>query len=359
MRRTDNFADPEDIFADTRMSFGDHIEELRTHLIRAILGFVVGMLVSFTFGNWVVKFITRPVEDQLMTFYNRRAKDLAEQLNKGDESLKRLDEPTEMPDQIRVKDLKNALRKVGVQFQPGQVQQADEDELIDFPRWIPRLKYTLLMQEAQRMVLRPPLLSTMSVMEAFMVWVKVCAVCGIVLSSPWVFWQLWAFVAAGLYPHEKRYIHVYLPVSVVLFLAGVLFCEFLVIPKAISALLWFNEWLGLEPDLRLNEWLTFALILPVVFGISFQTPLVMLFLAKLGIFDADSYRKKRRLAWFAMAAFAAIITPVDAISMLLLWIPMCALYELGILMVQYTAAPPESPFGEDAEAPAPDEMVEV
>jgi sec-independent protein translocase protein TatC len=132
-----------------------------------------------------------------------------------------------------------------------------------------------------------------------------------------------------------------------------------VIPKAISALLWFNEWLGLEPDLRLNEWLSFALLLPLVFGASFQTPLVMLFLAKIGIFDADTFRKKRRIAWFVMAAFAAFITPIDALSMLLLWIPMCGLYELGILMVQYTATPDESPFDEDSETPAPDEMVEV
>src|SRR5262249_57292693 len=101
--------------------------------------------------------------------------------------------------------------------------------------------------------------------------------------------------------HEKKYVHKYLPISLGLFLAGVLLCQFMVIPKAIEALLWFNEWLGLEPDLRLNEWLSFALLLPLVFGLSFQTTMVMLFLAKLGILDADSFRKKRRIAWFVMA----------------------------------------------------------
>src|SRR5205085_11440783 len=135
-----------------------------------------------------------------------------------------------------------------------------------------------------------------------------------------------------------------------------LVCELWVIPKAIEALLWFNEWLGLEPDLRLNEWLSFALLLPLVFGLSFQTPMVMLFLAKLGILDADSFRKKRRIAWFAMAIFAAVFTPADVLSMLLMWVPMVGLYEMGILMVQYSAK-----SFEDAESTASemDELVEV
>lgn len=166
---------------------------------------------------------------------------------------------------------------------------------------------------------------------------------------------MWSFIAAGLYPHEKRYIHRYLPLSIGLFLAGVVMCEFVVLPNAIQALLWFNEWLHLEPDLRLNEWLTFALILPLVFGVSFQTPLVMLFFGKLGILDADSYRKKRRIAWFVMAAFAGFITPIDALSMLLLWLPMCALYELGILLVQYTTHPTET----EEESMSSEEMIEV
>src|SRR5205823_1615641 len=119
------------------------------------------------------------------------------------------------------------------------------------------LKLALATHEADRMVGRPPLLATMNIMEAFMVYFKVSMVCGLILSSPWVFWQLWSFIAAGLYPHEKRYINVYLPVSLGLFLVGIGLCEWQVIPKAISVMLEFNEWIGLEPDLRLNEWLSF------------------------------------------------------------------------------------------------------
>jgi sec-independent protein translocase protein TatC len=181
-------------------------------------------------------------------------------------------------------------------------------------------------------------------------------VCGFVIGSPWIFLQVWWFVAAGLYPHEKRYVNVYLPFSLGLFLAGVFVCEEFVIPNAIRVLLEFNEWIGLEPDLRLSEWLSFALMLPLVFGISFQTPLVMLFLAKLGIFDFNAFRRFRKIAYFVMAIFAAIITPTpDIPTLLFLWVPMCALYELGIYLAIMAARRPD----QDLDLPDSDEVVEV
>ena len=141
-----------------------------------------------------------------------------------------------------------------------------------------------------------------------------------------------------------------------LFLAGAALCQFAVIPKAIEVLLSFNDWMGLEPDLRLNEWLGFAMMMPLIFGISFQTPLIMLFTDKIGIIEADTYRNYRKIAWFVLAVFAAVITPtVDALSMLFLWVPMCFLYELGIILAKLQ---PKTPF-EDVETPESEEMVEV
>ncbi len=101
----------------------------------------------------------------------------------------------------------------------------------------------------------------------------------------------------------------------------------------IETLLAFNEWLDLEPDLRLNEWLGFAVLMPLIFGIAFQTPLVMLFVHGLGFISAVSFRRKRRLAWLLMGAGAAVMNPSpDLWSMLFLWIPLGLLYELGILL---------------------------
>jgi sec-independent protein translocase protein TatC len=189
-----------------------------------------------------------------------------------------------------------------------------------------------------------------------MVYFKVAIFCGIVLGSPWIFWQLWSFVAAGLYSHEKKYVHVYLPASLGLFLIGVLVCEFLVLPKAVEALLWFNGWLDFEPDLRLSEWLGFAIMMPLIFGVSFQTPLVMLFLERLGIMSVDYFRGKRKIIFFLMAVFAAVITPTtDVFTCCLLWIPMCLLFELGIWLCKLTPREPHL----DMEVPDSEEMVEV
>jgi sec-independent protein translocase protein TatC len=115
----------------------------------------------------------------------------------------------------------------------------------------------------------------------------------------------------------------------------------------VEALLWFNEWLGMEPELRLNEWLGFAIIMPLIFGLTFQTPLVMLFMERIGFLRIETMRKQRRIAWFVMAIFAALVTPSpDVLSMLLLWLPMSLLYELGILLCRMQPPRPVLDEGE-------------
>jgi sec-independent protein translocase protein TatC len=193
------------------------------------------------------------------------------------------------------------------------------------------LREAALRQEAERRVGKRPTLVALGLAESMLVYCRVGVVCAVVLGSPWIFWQLWAFVAAGLYPHEKRPVYVYLPFSLGLFLAGVLLCQLFVMPKAVEALLWFNEWLDVEPELRLNDWLSFAIWMPLIFGVAFQTPLVMLFLDRLGLLTLASFRRLRRLAWFLLAVAAAVITPsVDATNMLFLWTALVVLYEAGI-----------------------------
>jgi sec-independent protein translocase protein TatC len=383
--------DPDDFFAETRMSFGDHIEDLRQHLWRAIWGFGGALILSFFIGHIVVDWITRPVKSELHAFYRRRqAKVLSE---KKDEITRLANKPTPFrallipkkqleaivkgqdPEMDRPRIMTKEQIKARAnpptfwqKFWRGGSDEEDEHTYDDHEgaegkfTTIPaeeKEKYVVRLwasvenpmwfagdqQEAVRQFLDVDSPTTLNVQEGFFVWFKVCIVCGIVLGSPWIFWQIWMFVAAGLYPHEKRLVHVYLPISLFLFLAGVFVCELFVIPKAIEALLWFNEWLGFKPDMRLNEWLGFAIFMPVVFGISFQTPLVMVFMHRLGVMNADSFRSKRSYAWFAMAVFAAFVTPsVDALSMLFLWVPMCLLFELGIFLIRMS---PDAPVVED------------
>ena len=126
----------------------------------------------------------------------------------------------------------------------------------------------------------------------------------------------------------------YLPMSLGLFLGGVFLCFGFVLPITLAFLLEFNVWLGVAPTLRLSEWMSFATILPLVFGIAFQTPLVMLFLERIGIFTVDDFRAKRKIAILIITIAAAVLTPgQDPFSMTLLAVPMILLYELGILLI--------------------------
>jgi sec-independent protein translocase protein TatC len=244
----------------------------------------------------------------------------------------------------------------GLKVNPRSKQLTRDGKWVGLTVGIRPLNDFLIHRMAEQHVGRRPGLTTLSVQEAFVVYFKVCILTGFVLASPWIFYQIWSFVAAGLYPHEKRLVNIYLPFSIGLFLGGVLMCQFIVMPRAIEALLWFNEWLGLEPDLRLNEWLGFAIMMPLVFGLSFQTPLVMMFLERIGVFEVDSFRSGRRVAWFFMAVFAAVVTPTpDAVTMLFLWVPMGLLYELGIFLCLLQ---PRRPLL-DMDVPEPEDMVEV
>jgi len=377
-----NQPDPDDMFADTRMSFGEHIEDLRTHLIRAIVGFVLALFVGFFIAPTVLNFIKAPVESQLNEFWERYSGNMQEKLmgeiRTGrqvppiyiDLALPRRQvrqfmleefpglkqfEKKEMQFDI-MPGLEAVMRSLGLENVVDWSKLAKES-FLDFSNARITNSYDIALAfDRLNKVIRPPMLTTLSVTEAFVVYFKVALMTGFILGSPWIFYQIWMFVAAGLYPHEKKYVNYFLPFSLALFLVGVIVCEWFVMTRAVAALLYFNEWLGFAPDLRLNEWLGFAIFMPLVFGICFQTPLVMLFIQRIGLLTVDSFRKFRRIAWFTLAVFAAVITPDPSpISMMFLWIPMSLLYELGIFLCVYLPGKPLLEFG----VPDSDELVEV
>ncbi len=329
----------EDIFSDSRMSFGEHIEDLRSHLLRAIYGFLIALLLSFAIGSYVLEYIARPVNLALEQYWQRydanRVQQVLRDLDEGDPTLMEYN-----------KDVELSVSLPRSVVHPDKAEPTQGEELIKTKMILHEpLRFIALTKKYEPFLGRRPTLSTLRVEEGFMVYFKVCMVTAFVLASPWVFYQLWSFVAAGLYPNEKRYVNVFMPFSIGLFIAGVVLCEVAVLPKAVEALLWFNEWLGFQPELRLNDWLGFAIIMPLIFGLTFQTPLVMLFAERVGFLTIDTMRRNRKIAWFVMAIFAALITPSpDAFSMILLWLPMSLLYELGIILCRMQ--PPHQTFDE-------------
>jgi sec-independent protein translocase protein TatC len=325
----------EDFFADTRMTFGEHIEDLRTHLFRALYGFLIALAISFVPGWTVLRLIAEPVEKEMQRFYDERARRVAAGLREGNPELTALNQVKEQTVELPLGELAKALGLAPPEGTPS-------DRWVEIRMRIRPVDMAVDLAKGMQLVNRRPGLSTLSPVEAFMAYIKVCFVCGLVLGSPWIFYQVWSFIAAGLYPHEKKLVNLYLPISLGLFLTGVLVCQFLVIPKALEALLWFNYWLDLEPDLRFNEWLGFAILLPVLFGFSFQLPMLMMALDRLGIFTLETYKRKWRMSVFLLFAFAALLPTVDAFSMMSLGVAMCGLYGLGILLCWFNPRAKES-----------------
>ncbi len=176
----------------------------------------------------------------------------------------------------------------------------------------------------------------LSVAEPLSIYVKAAMLAGVIISSPWVFYWLWSFVAAGLYPHEKHYVYLFLPFSLILFLGGAALAFFFVFQPVLSFFLSFNAWLGIDTAPRITEWLNFVLLMPLGFGVSFQLPLVMLFLERIGIFDVQAYVEKWRVAVLVIFIIAMVLTPsMDPWSMLLMAVPLCILYFGGLLLCRY------------------------
>lgn len=297
-----------------RMTVGEHLEELRTRLIRSVVGFIAALIVCFLYYERVVWFFCKPLID---SYYKH-------QLN--------------------------------------------------------------------------PQLIVDEVGEGFMVAIKISMIVALAVAGPWILYQLWQFVAAGLYPHEKKYVTRYLPLSMVLLVGGMVFVYLLVLPWTLDFFLGWNKTFQLrvpnqvtfdasrpttqavatevpliegtpsglqkghsylwgdpksqrlmfyhEDSLRtvpfnsdtligqeykLSHYMDLVVMMLITFGIAFQLPLAVLTLERIGIVDVAALRAGRRYVYFAMVVAAAVITPGDVITATIALIfPLIGLYELGI-----------------------------
>lgn len=305
-------SDPENY----RMSIGEHLEELRTRLVYAILGFVVAGAVCLYFSDRVIWIFCRP--------------------------------------------LMKALESNGVNAA----------------------------------------IYTAQVGEGFLVWMRIGLICGAALAGPWIIWQLWLFVAAGLYPHERKWITKYVPFSIVLLISGMVFVYFLVLPLTLQFFigfnlsikppnptivattqpiftvpeyngdpvpldaagktgatppnaLWYNSaehklkaFIGgkvqviqflpeglVAPHIILNDYIDLVTLMLLAFGLAFQLPLVVMAIVRIGVVDIDQLRSARKYVYFALLVLSAAISPGDVITVtLLMLLPLIGLYELGILL---------------------------
>lgn len=300
-----DYHDPEQY----RMSIGDHLEELRNRLLKALVGFVVAGAVCMYFGNDVIYFFCRP----LMSAYQER----------------------------------------GINMQ---------------------LYFT-------------------EMGEPFMVWLRISLITGAAIASPWMVYQLWLFVAAGLYRHERKWVTRYIPLSVTLLIVGMVFVYLVVLPLTVAFFLdfgitlrapesvqvattqplfilphlkgdpvappemgmWYNELehklkvhIGgkssvvqilpeglLAPHITLQKYIDLVTMMLLVFGLAFQLPLVVMAIVRIGIVEVEQLKSARKIVYFGLLVLSAAVSPGDVITVtMLMLVPLILLYELGIVLAR-------------------------
>jgi len=170
--------------------------------------------------------------------------------------------------------------------------------------------------------------------DKFMAYIKIAVVAGVIVSCPFWLWQIWKFVAPGLYRREKKYAAGFIFSGSVLFACGILFSYFVVLPMAFGFLMTFGSEAD-KPMITIDSYLSFVTHLTLMFGVAFELPLVLVTLGMMGIVSKKFLSAKRRYAIMAMAVASAVITPPDLLSMLLMLGPMWLLYEISIILVGF------------------------
>jgi len=181
-----------------------------------------------------------------------------------------------------------------------------------------------------------------SVAEAFFTYMKVGFIGGIILASPVVLYQVWAFVAPGLYRHEKRYVVPFVFLGSFFFALGIFFAYYVALPIGFKFLLGYATDF-IKPMPNMKEYLSFSMKFLLVFGLVFEFPVVLLLLTRIGVIDAKMLAKQRKYAILLIFIFAAVVTPPDVISQVIMALPLIGLYELSILLSRIFGKRPGSP----------------
>ena len=316
----------DDLFDDGSMSFGEHIEELRAHLLRALWGVLVATFITLVFAHKVVEVLMWPLGDKLEAWHKQRIDELTTQYVKLQESV---------PPEKRAKVLVPVTISVEDQRQlaPGR----NSDAPITLNLTMDAYHFVQGLTKPLAEVTQPWSIKTLSAQEPFVMYFKAALGAAVILASPWVFLQIYSFIAVGLYAHERRFVRMTLPVCVGLFVLGVVFCFFVMLPLMLRFLIGVNDWMGLQPDIRLNEWIGFCVLLMLVFGVAFQLPVLIVVLERVGLVTYEFLAGKRRHAVFLIFVFAAVATPTpDPVSQAVLAVPLYLLFEAGLFMMRKT-----------------------
>lgn len=297
-------ADP---FESTRMSLAQHLDELRRRLVRGLGTVLVCFVFAWAFYEEIADYAIQPYLD--------------------------------------------AVEKINAHWVEHYTAECEGDADLDpkdyfvDPEAEPRVLVDRLRVDTRLSLLKPA--------EGFLFALKLCFYFALFAGGPVLLWQLWQFVAAGLYPEERRAALRYFPYSVALFVIGALFGYFVMIPNAMYYLGIAFSPDFLAADFRLEYYFSMLTTLTLALALVFQLPVVMTFVARLGLVEVKTLSNGR--GYFVVGSFviAAILTPPDPVTQSLMAVPMIGLYEVGLIAARLVAKPravPEDPQDPPGEA---------
>ena len=194
--------------------------------------------------------------------------------------------------------------------------------------------YDLLARPMMHALPEGPKMIATGVITPFFVPMKIALVVAFLIALPYVLYQVWAFVAPGWYEHEKRLVLPLVIASTLLFLLGIAFCYFFVFGVVFKAVAQFAPTsITVAPDIE--NYLNFVLSMFIAFGVTFEVPVAVVLLVRFGILGVEKLKEIRPYVIVGAFVVAAVVTPPDVLSQLLLAIPMCVLYELGIIAARF------------------------
>ncbi len=181
--------------------------------------------------------------------------------------------------------------------------------------------------------------------DAFAVYLKVSIISGLIVSAPWLLYQLWKFVVAGLYEHERRAVYILVPFSSVMVAAAVAFLYWAMLPICLTFFLTFAQHYGgddgtdgrFEMIIQAKEYIRFVIYLSIGITIGFQLPVAMLVGGRAGILDAKWLSQYRGYSLLTCFIAGAVLTPTDPVSMFILAVPLYALFEFGLILIRIVA----------------------
>ena len=276
----------------TRMTLGEHLEELRKRVFRSVLA--IG--IAFALAWWQQD----PIQTWVMSPWHKAV------------------------GRINAELVERAEATLAAHPETKRSELFESDDPSD-----------------QRVRTRvDPRLNAFAIGDMFFFALNIAIYFALFVGSPFVLWQLWQFVAAGLYRHEKRLVRIYFPFSVALFLSGVAFCFYFVVPVGMYFLATTIAPEKVQQTQGLQLYFNFLSTMCLSMGLVFQLPIVMIFVSRIGIVDPRTYAKFRPHFLVVALFVAAVLTPgPDWYSQVLMTIPMLVLYEIGALVARFTAKP--------------------